>query len=95
MIEDKGEILISEADDANVPVNCYLFEPDEESSKWRWLASNFMPRKEQVAEGMYEVEADTKEEIIEQIKKYVIPLYQAAITNLRSKGANYYWEVTS
>lgn len=88
---NKGEMDISEADDANVPVNSFLEAPDKETNKWRWHADNFMPRKYQVADGQYHIEADTKEAIVEAINKHVIPLYEAALSNLKSKGDNYYW----
>lgn len=90
--EDKGEIEIASADDANIPVNSFLHEPDEDSPKWRWTADNFMPRKGRVAEGQYEIEADTKEPIIEAVRKHVAPLYEAALENLKIEGACYYWE---
>ena len=91
MIEDAGDILVSDCDEANIPVVCFIHEPDNEGKKWRWTASNFMPRKETCG-GSYELIADTKEEIIGYLKKYVIPLYQVAIDNLSNHGQNYYWE---
>lgn len=88
---DKGELELVGADDANVPVNCFLHEPDDASSKWRWTADNFMPRRSRVADGQYSIEADSREAIIEAVQKYVTPLYEAALFNLRSFGECYYW----
>jgi hypothetical protein len=82
---------IESADDANVPVVCFLSEPDREHGLWTWNAINFMPRKERCG-GSYRLEADTKEEIMEALRKHVIPLYEAAAANMRENGANYYWE---
>jgi hypothetical protein len=90
--EDKGALELVGADDANIPVNSFLHEPDETSPKWRWTADNFMPRKGRVAEGQYEILADSKEPLIEAVRKYVVPLYEASITNLKTKGSCYYWE---
>jgi hypothetical protein len=51
-----------------------------------------MPRKERCG-GMFRLEADTKEEIIEKVRKHVVPLYEAALDNLKERGENYYWEL--
>jgi len=91
--EDKGTIEIAGADDANIPVNSFLTEPDEESPKWRWTADNFMPRKGYVAKEQYEIEADAREPILEAVRKHVAPLYAAALENLNTHGACYYWEL--
>lgn len=91
--EDKGEIEISEANEMNIPVNSFLHHPDEESPKWRWTADNFMPRKSIVRQSQYEIEADAKEPILEAVSKHVAPLYAAALENLNTNGACYYWEV--
>lgn len=90
--EDKGNIKIAGADDMNVPVNSFLFEPGEDSAKWRWTADNFMPRRGGVAEGQYEIKADTKESILEAVQKHVVPLYEAALENMKTNGACYCWE---
>ena len=95
MIEDKGEIELSGADDMNIPVNSFLHSPDEtKNGKWEWTAENFCPRKSSVYEGMYKIHADTKEEIVEMVTRYVAPLYATAFTNLVNAGSNYYWEAT-
>lgn len=90
--EDTGELELAGADDANVPVNCFLSAPDADSPKWRWGADNFMPRKGRASESAYSIEADTKEAVLEAVQKYVVPLYEAALGNLRTHGENYYWE---
>lgn len=93
--DDKGEIELATVDDANIPVNCFVHAPDEESTRWRWTADNLMPRKARVAAEQYSIEADTRETIEEAVRKYVVPLYEAALANLRDHGGNYYWERTS
>ena len=54
-----------------------------------------MPRKGCVSESAYEIEADSKEELIEVVKHYVAPLYQVALNNLETTGKNYYWEAAN
>lgn len=76
---------------ANVPVVCFLYPPDREHGLWTWTARNFMPRKE-CCGGTYCLEADTKEEIMEALRRYVIPLYTVALANLTQTGGNYYWQ---
>jgi hypothetical protein len=92
---DTGMIRLADCNDMNVPMNCFIHPPDEESKKWRWTASNYMPRKE-LAYGAacYSIEADRKEQIINAVNQYVVPLYEVALANLKSTGKNYYWETT-
>lgn len=91
MLRDTGDLAIEEADDANVPVICLLSEPDRENGLWVWDARNFMPRKERCG-GDFRLEADTKEEIMEVLRKHVIPLYEKALKNMKENGENYYWK---
>ena len=91
MLRDMGEMPIESADDANIPVVCFMHEPDGENGLWSWSAVNFMPRKERCGES-YKLEADTKEEIMDALQKHVIPLYEVALENLKRFGENYYWE---
>jgi len=91
MVTDKGEMKIEDCNDMNVPVSSFLIapgEPDNKSEKWQWIASNFMPRKSIISDGAYDIEADTKEEIMEAVRKYVVPLYVNALVNLKTVGAN-------
>lgn len=86
-----GNIAIEECNDMNIPICCDLEERDD--GKWEWNAANYMPRKASISQSQYQVIADTKEEIIELVKKYVVPLYQTAIDLLTLKGELYYWEI--
>lgn len=92
MLRDTGEMSIEAANDANVPVVIFLHEPDRPNGLWTWTAINFMPRKE-CCGGSYKLEADTKEEIMDVVRRKVLPLYEVAATNLRERGENYYWEL--
>ena len=92
-VEDLGIMPITECDDANIPVVCFLTDPVDNydhPGKWLWTASNYMPRKEIIGEG-YKLIADTKEEIIELINKHVAPLYQIALDEIKT-GKLYYWK---
>lgn len=91
MLRDTGDMPIESANDANVPVVCMLHEPDRENGLWTWTAQNFMPRKEHCCAG-YHLEADTKEEILDAVRKHVLPLYQVATENIGAYGENYYWQ---
>lgn len=92
MLRDIGEMSIDNANDMNIPVVIFMCEPDRPSGLWTWSAINFMPRKERCG-GSYRLEADTKEEIMDVVRRKVLPLYEAAVTNLRERGENYYWEL--
>lgn len=91
MITDTGEMELSGANEMNVPVNCFLEPPDQNGGLWAWTATNFMPRKACCCDG-YRLEADTKEEIVAAVNRYVVPLYETAVKNLKEKCNNYYWE---
>ena len=87
---DFGDIALKDCDDANIPVCCFLCEP-EEDEYWTWIASNFMPRKERITESSYKIKAKTKEDILKAVNKYVVPLYWIAVNNLINTGKLYYW----
>ena len=90
--KNTGNIGIEECDDMNIPVNCFISEPNEDSQKWIWQADNFMPRKAMIDSCKYEIEADTKEHIIAAVNKYVVPLYANALEKLKTSGELYYWD---
>lgn len=86
MIEDIGDIQLSECDDANIPVNIFISKPNEDDEgkhkdKWTLHADNFMPRKMSACDG-YEVVADSLEELQAYIKQHVLPLYEIAMKNI-------------
>lgn len=90
--EDIGEIPITEIDDMNIPIICFISPPDEnEDKKWHWTAENYVPRKSRIINDMYEIIADNKKDILNAVRKYVVPFYQTAIRNLKIKGELYYW----
>ena len=82
---DFGEVSLKEADGSNLPVNCYLNEPDEDTY-WRWAASNYMPRRNTVSACVYEIRATCKEDILNAVRKYVVPLYEAIVESLKEDG---------
>lgn len=88
---DVGEMALTSANDANVPVICFINEPEGDDTQWSWTAVNFMPRKERCG-GSYEIRANSKAAILEAVNKYVTPLYDVAAKNLRETGKNYYWQ---
>lgn len=90
-IRSTGEMGPDDMNEMNVPVVCFIHEPDEDSSLWRWTAVNFMPRKGYCGSSWH-IESDTKEELLEWVREKVVPLYEAATNNLREFGKNYYWE---
>ena len=94
---------LSEVDEANIPVNIFINKPgedDEYPDKWVLTADNFMPRKNAACAGCV-MTADSLQELQEEIKKYVLPLYQTAITQIGAMidatedmemPSLYYWE---
>lgn len=91
MIRDIGALKIEDIGPGNVPVVCLMSNPEKDGDPWTWTATNFMPRRECCAKGWH-LEADTKEEIILLVRERVLPLYEAAVANLKESGENYYFE---
>jgi len=92
MYESAGEMDISEADDMNIPVCCFMSDAEDEEGMWEWTANNYMPRKNYISEGQYCIRAKSKDVILKLIAKHVAPLYATAMQNLLTTGTNYYWE---
>ena len=90
--ENTGIIPIEEADDMNIPINITISETDENSPAYILTADNLMPRKGYMEQSMYEVEANSREILVELVNKHIVPLYEAALYNLKTKGELYYWE---
>jgi len=90
-IRSTGEMGPDSMNEMNVPVVCFICEPEKQGDPWRWRAVNFMPRKERCGSSWH-IEADTKEELMAWIREKVVPLYEVATNNLREFGENYYWE---
>jgi len=82
---DFGEIPLKDADGSNLPVNCYLFEPDNDIY-WHWTASNYMPRRGVVSGLAYEIRAVSKKDILNAVRKYVVPLYEKIVESLKEDG---------
>lgn len=106
MYYDYGDILIDAANDANIPVNIWITlvskaeqEGNSRLKKWRLEAGNYMPRKGCLSDGKYLVTSDDRDELVEFVQKYWLPLYENAILilkNLGTQGENgtsclYYW----
>jgi hypothetical protein len=102
---DTGTIPITEANDANIPVNLRIYPPKgtaakedyecSKSGKWELTARNFCPRLIDDGRsnlGDYGVEADTEADLMAVIQKYVVPLYETALNSIKTTGQLYYWE---
>lgn len=92
MITDEGELGTGAINEMNVPINCFIRAPTAEEPYWVWTAMNYMPRKEYCSKAEYRLEADTREELVDWVNKNVVPLYEAALFNLKNSGENYYWK---
>lgn len=93
MIKSIGDMGLEEADDANVPVNISISEPSESETSWELVAGNYMPRKNWIADGQYRYLADSREELMQLVQKYVVPLYECALSRLKAVGELYYWKI--
>lgn len=91
MIKSTGEMGLDKANEMNVPVCLFIHPPEDSETAWTLTADNYMPRKNFITEGQYEYHADSKEELLGLVQKYVIPLYEAAIRALK-QGKLYFWE---
>ena len=102
--EDKGEISINEADDANIPVDIWLTRKTDENGDtiedgdWDLKASNYMPRKCRVTEEAYLATSKDRKVLEGLVRTHWLPLYQAAVKVLTEFRPNkdgisrlYYW----
>jgi hypothetical protein len=90
------------ADGFNVPVHVGLHEEkdketDEKTGYWALRADGFLPRKDQIIEDMFGVRSKDPEQLRQVVAERVIPLYEAALENLRgiADGSNnilYEWQ---
>jgi len=90
-IDDLGEWPITKCDEANVPLNIVISEPDDYNARWTLLADNFKPRSAQIDIETYEVEADNKEDLLAIVNEIIVPLYEAAVFQLKTKGTCFFW----
>lgn len=103
-----SDLSIEGANDANVPVDIWIKQVTKDNKdeylyvqvgSWVLNASNYMPRRARLSEGGdgYLVEADTREELVELLKKHVLPLYKNALAKLEGMITGtcthlYYWD---
>ncbi len=90
-VEDAGESPISKVDEANIPVNVVISEPDQFNSKWILLADNFKPCNSNVEIEIYEVRADSREKLLAVIHSLIVPLYRNAVAQLEQHGQLFFW----
>ena len=84
-----SELPLSGANGANVPVNVSIEQIEE--TTWELAADNYQPRRCSIVIGCYVYRAETKEELLELVQKYIIPLYRVALEKLGKEGELYYW----
>lgn len=90
-IDDLGEWPITKCDETNIPLNVVISEPDEFNARWILLADNFKPRNASIDIETYEVEADSKEDLLALVNELIVPLYKAAVHQLETKGTCFFW----
>lgn len=98
-----SELTLDALDDANVPVDIWLDKNDDNHEllnagyQWRLRCGNYMPRRGRVEEGAIEVYAKEKKFLQDAVEKYILPLYQVAVSKLHKmistgEGNLYYWD---
>ena len=102
-----GSLCIADANDMNVPVNCFLSQIDESRIRdpkepeaggyeqkylgWFEWTAQNFMPRKERLEEGYRVIAPEKDTILELVRKHVVPLYEVALQNLRTSGENYFW----
>ena len=56
-------------------------------------AGNYTPRRETMSCSAYMFMSTNKQELVNIVQKQIVPLYEAALTNLKNNSTNYFWEV--
>jgi len=104
--ESFGEIPVDDANYANIPVDIWLqqVEEDDEDDKshigmWCLTADNYMPRKGCLSgEHSYKVYSNDRKVLVALVHKYWLPLYKTAVEVLTKMAPDddgtaslYYW----
>jgi len=99
MLDDRGDLSLSRANDTNIPVNIFISkivdQEDSDFGKFRLTADNFMPRRASVSGEAYEAVADSREEFVDFLKE-IRELYATALSKIDamidgSETNLYYW----
>ena len=56
-------------------------------------AGNYTPRRETMSCSAYMFMSTNKQELVNIVQKQIVPLYEAALTNLKNNSTNYFWEI--
>lgn len=103
--ESIGEMELSDADDANIPVNIFITKGEDEEDEseeeaklgaWVLTADNFMPRRGMTSESVFKYRSDSPEELRALVGEFVLPFYKRAVElvekMIAGKGDSfYYW----
>lgn len=90
--DDVGNVSIDEANEMNVPVNIWILEAEDEPGVWELSAANYMPRKNMIQSEVYLVKSNKKETLEALVQKHIVPLYEIALSKLKTESSLYYWE---
>ena len=102
-----GELDVSSINDMNVPMNIFITEQtfgsftedyqyspyddcDAEESNENILNDDIVYV---LTAGNYTFMSTDKQELVNIVQKHIVPLYEAALTNLKNNSTNYFWEV--
>ncbi len=100
-VEVTGECSFDDVDDANVPVDIWLSEEEDDDGNktgfYTLKAGAYMPRKGIVRESLFEVRSKNPEALRKIVREKIIPIYQTALAKLEAiangKSDNlYYWK---
>jgi phosphopantothenate synthetase len=100
-----GVMELSDADDANIPVNIFITkgedeedESEEEAKLGEWVltADNFMPRRGRTIENAFKYRGDSPEELRALVNEFVLQRYRKAVELIEKMIAGngdsfYYW----
>ena len=100
-VEKVTELSFDDVDNANIPVNIWLVEEEDDDGKktgyYELSAGDYMPRKERVVEGLFKVRSKDIRALRKIVKEKIIPLYQTALVQLEAVASGksdnlYYWD---
>ena len=100
-VEVIGDMSFDEADYMNVPIQLHLMKDEDDEGKetdyYTLMADNYQPRRRLINEGSFLVRSKDPEALRKIVRDKVIPIFQAALTNLESIADGksdmfYYWD---
>lgn len=89
MVIQTGEVPFEEAFVSCIPVDIWLVENENSETgvkdgTWTLRAASYLPHKSSITENTFIATSENRDDLVQLLKTYVIPLYEAASKKLQA-----------